>query len=187
MVTQATPVITVGQGGLPIVIASTGGLPVSEALLGMPVTIASNGFGVPVTYVGTAPTAGPPINTVPPAVTGTTAVGQTLTSSTGTWLGAPTITYTYQWYRIDPASETGFKLLLANETDYLLLANTLDKLLLANQLVRVNALDVIIPGATSSTYVIPPGSSGSFFYCKVTATNSLGSATANSNVRGPVA
>ena len=38
----------------------------------------------------------PPVNTVAPAVTGTASVGETLTSSTGTWTGAG-ITYSYQW------------------------------------------------------------------------------------------
>jgi hypothetical protein len=39
-----------------------------------------------------------PTNTVAPAVTGTAAVGQVLTASTGTWTGTPT-SYTYQWSR----------------------------------------------------------------------------------------
>ena len=40
-----------------------------------------------------------PINTVAPAITGTATEGQVVTCSTGTWTGAPTITYTYQWKR----------------------------------------------------------------------------------------
>lgn len=45
------------------------------------------------------PSAGgnPPLNTVLPAVTGTAQVGQTLTSTTGTWTGDATITYARQW------------------------------------------------------------------------------------------
>ena len=38
-----------------------------------------------------------PVNTVAPAVTGTAQVRQTLSCSTGTWLGAPAPTFTYQW------------------------------------------------------------------------------------------
>lgn len=38
-----------------------------------------------------------PVNTAPPAVTGTTEVGQALVCSTGTWTGSPT--YAYQWQR----------------------------------------------------------------------------------------
>jgi fibronectin-binding autotransporter adhesin len=41
--------------------------------------------------------AGPPVNTAPPAISGTPAVGQTLEASTGSWAGTPSFTYTYQW------------------------------------------------------------------------------------------
>jgi hypothetical protein len=40
-----------------------------------------------------------PANTVAPVVSGTATVGQTLSSTTGTWTGAPTPTFTYQWQR----------------------------------------------------------------------------------------
>lgn len=40
-----------------------------------------------------------PVNTVAPALSGTAQEGQTLTCSTGTWSGTPTITYSYQWKR----------------------------------------------------------------------------------------
>lgn len=38
---------------------------------------------------------GAPANSVAPAITGTSRVGQTLTSTTGTWSGSPT--FTRQW------------------------------------------------------------------------------------------
>ena len=41
----------------------------------------------------------PPANTVAPAITGTAQEGQTVTCSTGTKTGTPTITYAYQWKR----------------------------------------------------------------------------------------
>ena len=41
-----------------------------------------------------------PANTVAPAVTGTATRGQTLSSTTGTWTGVPTPTFTYQWQRV---------------------------------------------------------------------------------------
>jgi hypothetical protein len=41
----------------------------------------------------------PPLNTVVPAISGTLAEGELLTSSTGTWTGA--VSYAYQWIRRD--------------------------------------------------------------------------------------
>ena len=40
-----------------------------------------------------------PTNSVVPVISGTAVVGQTLTSTTGTWSGIPTPTYSYQWKR----------------------------------------------------------------------------------------
>ena len=40
-----------------------------------------------------------PVNTVAPVVSGSAVVGQTLSCTTGTWTGAPTPTFTYQWQR----------------------------------------------------------------------------------------
>ncbi len=52
-----------------------------------------------------APTAGPvaapPVNTVPPSVTGTPADGGTLTADPGTWTGTGPLTHEYQWQRCD--------------------------------------------------------------------------------------
>lgn len=41
----------------------------------------------------------PPANTVAPVISGTAVVGQVLTSTTGTWTGIPTPTFSYQWKR----------------------------------------------------------------------------------------
>jgi hypothetical protein len=38
-------------------------------------------------------------NTVRPVVTGTNKVGETLTSTSGTWVSDESISYSYQWYR----------------------------------------------------------------------------------------
>ena len=40
-----------------------------------------------------------PVNTAVPTISGTVAVGSTLSSTTGTWTGTPTPTYAYQWQR----------------------------------------------------------------------------------------
>ena len=47
-----------------------------------------------------------PVNTVAPAVTGTTTVGSTLTTTNGTWVGSPAPTFTYQWFR-SPSTSIG--------------------------------------------------------------------------------
>lgn len=88
-----------------------------------------------------------PVNTVAPVVSGTASVGQTLSTTTGTWTGAPTPTFTYQWQR-----------------------NTSN-----------------ISGATSSTYVVQFGDAGNTVRCVVTATNTLGAVSANSNSTSTVA
>lgn len=82
-----------------------------------------------------------PVNTVAPVVSGTATVGSTLSTTDGTWTGAPAPTFTYQWQRG-----------VSN-----------------------------ISGATSSTYVVQAADALSTLRCVVTATNPLGSASANSN------
>ena len=47
-----------------------------------------------------------PVNTVAPVVSGTATFGQTLSTTNGTWLGAPAPTFTYQWFR-SPSTSIG--------------------------------------------------------------------------------
>jgi alpha-tubulin suppressor-like RCC1 family protein len=53
------------------------------------------------TVVGSAPT-----NTVLPVISGEAKDEKTLTSSTGTWSGSPTITYSYQWESCNTSGES---------------------------------------------------------------------------------
>jgi hypothetical protein len=83
-----------------------------------------------------------PVNTVAPVVSGGVLIGQTLTTTNGTWIAnPPSITYTYQWQR--------------------------------------NGSPIL--GATSSTYLLVYADRGANVRCVVTATNAIGSASANSN------
>lgn len=81
-----------------------------------------------------------PVNTAAPSVTGTAVVGQTLSTTDGTWTGIPTPTYSYQWYR--------------------------------------GATPI---GTNSSSYTLVSADAGQNIKCTVTATNSAGSASADSN------
>lgn len=56
-----------------------------------------------VTGVITAP--GSPVNTLPPTIAGTAAVGQTLTAATGAWTGSPT-SFAFQWQRCNAAGSS---------------------------------------------------------------------------------
>ena len=58
-----------------------------------------------------------PVNTVAPAVTGTATFGSTLTTTNGTWTGAPAPTFTYQWFRSPSTSISG-----ATSSTYVLVA-----------------------------------------------------------------
>lgn len=57
-------------------------------------------------YYATLDYALPPTNTVAPAVTGTAQVGQTLTTTNGTWTNTPT-SYTYLWKHGDDSAAGG--------------------------------------------------------------------------------
>jgi hypothetical protein len=61
-----------------------------------------------------------PANTVAPVISGTPTVGQTLSSTTGTWTGNPSPTYTYQWKRgasnISGATSSTYTLVQADAT-----------------------------------------------------------------------
>jgi len=97
------------------------------------------------TKSATSNTLGPvlaaPLNLTSPVASGTAQVGQTLSTTDGTWQGIATITFAYQWRR--------------------------------------DAVN--ISGATSSTYTLVAADYTTDVDCVVTATNGLGSASADSN------
>jgi hypothetical protein len=69
-------------------------------------TAAQSATTAVVTGSGGTGGSGPPVNTSLPAITGTAARGRTLSASAGTWTGAPTITFTYQWLRCEATDTT---------------------------------------------------------------------------------
>lgn len=62
-----------------------------------------------------------PLNTTPPAISGTVTVGSTLTCSAGVWTGNPTPVITYQWRRagvdIVGATNPSYTLVVADRTN----------------------------------------------------------------------
>lgn len=104
---------------------------------------------------------GPPINFKAPGPTGGTTVGSVITTTDGSWLGAATITFTYQWWRLVtsgglPVTSGGL------------------------------FVGILIPGATNQSYTTTADDVGEFLYCEVTATNFYGSAMAQSTLIGPI-
>jgi hypothetical protein len=62
-----------------------------------------------------------PTNTAPPAISGTTTQGQTLSTSNGTWTGSPT-SYSYQWQDCDTNGASCTNISGANSSSYALTA-----------------------------------------------------------------
>jgi hypothetical protein len=68
------------------------------------VTATNGGGSVPATSAAADPVApDPPANGTPPTISGVARDGQTLLGDRGTWLGTPTLSYSYQWRRCDSA------------------------------------------------------------------------------------
>ena len=71
--------------------------------------------------IGQAAIAAAPVNTAPPAITGTPQVGQTLTASTGTWSNSPT-SFAYQWLRCNGGGNSCDAVANATQSTYTLVA-----------------------------------------------------------------
>jgi hypothetical protein len=85
-----------------------------------------------------------PVNTSAPSITGTKSVGQTLTSSTGTWSGPPT-SYAYQWSRADTSSGIYTDISVANTSTYDLTTDDVTKF------IKVGVIATNVAGSSSQT------------------------------------
>jgi hypothetical protein len=98
-----------------------------------------------------------PANTVPPAITGTPTVGQTLTASDGTWTGTPT-SYAYQWLRCNGAGGSCVPVANGTQKTYTLVGAD------AGRTMRVKVTATNADGSTSAqsqqTAVVAPLTSG---------------------------
>ena len=113
----------------------------------------------------------PPAALTPPVVSGTPQVGQTLTTTTGTWSGTPT-TYAYQWQRCD-ATGVCTALTGATATTYLLtpgdLGATIEVVVTATNTVGSQSATATptavvaaapVPAATPDSSTAQPGQAG---------------------------
>jgi hypothetical protein len=101
---------------------------------------------------------GPPRDTREPAIAGGTVQGQTLTATSGTWVGAKPIAFSYQWVRCgaDGGRPDGSNC-------------------------------AAIPGATATTYALAVADVGSRLRVRVTGRNASGTRTVASNATARIA
>jgi hypothetical protein len=90
-------------------------------------------------------TAGPPVNTSPPAISGTPQQNQTLSATTGTWNGGKPQAYAFQWRRCDSVGGSCVDISGATASTYVPTADDLGHALR----VRVTARNSL--GSRSST------------------------------------
>jgi hypothetical protein len=84
------------------------------------VTATNAAASVPATSAATAAVAAePPANSSAPTVSGTARDGQTLSASTGTWTGTPTVTHSYQWRRCNTSGASCVDIAGATASSYL--------------------------------------------------------------------
>ncbi len=74
-------------------------------------------------------TAGPPVNTALPAISGTAKEGETLSASTGSWAGTEPFSYTYQWRSCNGSGESCSNISGATSSTYKLTASYVGKTL----------------------------------------------------------
>jgi hypothetical protein len=129
--------------------------------------------------VAVSPTAQPPLNTIPPSITGTAEVDSVLGASAGTWTGTSPIGYTYQWRRCDSVGANCSSISGATgstyQIDYADGGSTLRVLVTAVNVVGSNvamsAQTAVVPSVYPASYfsgpagannILPPTARGAF-------------------------
>jgi uncharacterized membrane protein YgcG len=88
----------------------------------------------------------PPDNTVIPSISGTVAVGSTLTANKGTWTGTADISYEYQWQRCSSASEGSCTVNIPDATSSTYVVQALDEAKWLRVVVKAeNAFPTFVP------------------------------------------
>jgi surface protein len=123
-------------------------------------------IGINIAVNGSRTSGGAPVHTVAPVISGTTTLGSTLTSTTGTWTNSPT-SYAYQWRRngtpIPSATASTYVLVSADSAAGITCVVTA-----TNALGSSSATSNII---TAGTYAAPVNSSPPF----ISGTTTIGS------------
>ena len=143
--------------------------------------------------VAFVPTEAPPVNTVIPLISGITVEGYGLFCPTGTWTGAVPLFYEYQWYRMGavieaPPSNTTLPQVTGSGVVGSLLSTTNGTWdgSPSPTFTRQWKSGPTYVGTGGMTYTTVPGDVGNTITCVVTATNSMGVASATSNAFGPI-
>ena len=118
-----------------------------------------------------------PVNTVAPVISGSTALGGVLSSTTGTWNGIPTITYAYQWRRgstdIPSATSSNYTLVAADSAQ-----NITCRVTATNS---VGSGNVISNTITAQTYSLPVNTAAPVISGSTTLGSTLTSTTGTWN------
>jgi hypothetical protein len=122
---------------------------------------------------------GPPINVTAPLAASVSVAGSVISCDEGIWSGTAPITHVYQWFH--SITVTTISLLLDEDGNPLVDED-------GNQLTfeEIDFMDVIIPGANASSYMLQLTDVGNAVYCLVTAHNAFGDTSEPSNLVGPV-
>ena len=125
------------------------------------VVTATNGAGSGSATSAPVGVPGPPSNLTPPSISGTTQTGSTLTAATGSWLGFPVPTFTYQWERCSALGVACTDIALANASTYVPGVPDLG-LTLRVKVGASNTGGVAVPVESAATAVItaPPSGGG---------------------------
>jgi hypothetical protein len=115
------------------------------------VTGANSGGSSSADSAATAVVAGPPVNSVSPAISGVASRGQSLTASSGIWSGYPAPSFGYQWRRCDSVGGSCVDIGAATAATYTVAAGDLGKSLL----VIVAATNASGSAAATSTATAP--------------------------------
>ncbi|MGI0083678.1 MAG: hypothetical protein ACREBQ_01205 [Nitrososphaerales archaeon] len=115
----------------------------------------ASGSSVPVPSASTSAVAvGVPVNTVPPTISGTPQVGQTLTATSGAWTNLPT-SFAYQWNRARTA------ILGAIASTYVPVAGDIRNTLTVS-VIATNATGSSAPAISAATGVVAAAAAGQY-------------------------